>query len=660
MTLALLLVSVGLLVASALAVVAVRSHRFALWVGPAAVTAASALGASASVAAVVGNVSISARSKFASALGPFHVGVDPLSALFLTCVFVVCGVSAVYSAGYLASSLGRKSPSPVIASFNLLAAAMVVVVLARDAVTFLAGWEAMSITSYVLVTHESEREEVRRAGTTYLIASHLGVAVLVVLFALLARQTGSFEFDAWRRAGAPEGHLRVLCFVLSLVGFGAKAGLWPVHVWLPAAHPAAPSHVSAVMSGVMIKMGIYGLLRTLEFVGPAPLWWGVLLVGLGAVTGVFGILHALAQRDLKRVLAFSSVENIGIITMALGLGLMGRTLNDPIVSFLGFAGALLHVVHHGLLKGLLFQSAGSVLHATGTRTLDALGGVGRRMPLTAACFLVGSAAICALPPLNGFVSEWLIYVGAFRGAATLSTGAAVPAVSIIVALALIGGLSVACFMRAYGVVFLGHARTPLAEQAHDPPASMKGAMLCGAAMCVGMGLAAPLTARFVAPAAAALGGLVAPPLDALGPLGVVTAISASLLVTVGLLAFLRARLLRRRQVTTAPTWGCGYARPTELMQYTASSFAQPVLEPFELLFRNETRAIEPRGPFPPAAELTQSRADRAEDALRSAVEWSTRLLGRLSFLQRGRVQLYLLYVLATLVALLLWRSLAGD
>jgi len=360
-----------LCLSAVLAAIVARSDRLCLRVGTAGALLASALGAVGAAGALLAGEERSLHLQWPLPVGELHLGTDPLSSFFLLCIFTVSGLAAIYGAGYLPSHLGTRRLAPAVAFFNLLVAAMVLVVVARDGILLIVAWEIMSIASFFLVAFEHDRADVRRAAFTYLIASQLGVVFLFILFALLGRNAA---------------------FLLALVGFGTKAGFWPLHVWLPDAHPAAPSHVSALMSGVMIKMGIYGLLRTLLFLGPPPAWWGVVLVAIGAVSGILGVLQALAQHDLKRLLAYHSVENIGIIALGIGVGLLGQSHAQPAVAFLGFAGALLHVLNHGLFKTLLFQGAGSVLHATRTADLDSLGGLQRRMPTTGLTFLRAAAA----------------------------------------------------------------------------------------------------------------------------------------------------------------------------------------------------------------------------------------------------------------------------
>ena len=647
------LLAVAVLAGTALvAAVLGRSDRATLVVGSAGALAGAALGLAGAVLALASGAGVEWAAPWALPLGSLRVGLDSLSAFFLFCVFVVSGLAALYGIGYLRGYHGKRRLMPAVVWFNLLVAAMAVVVLARDGVCFLLAWEVMSIASFFLVTFESERDDVRRAGTTYLIASHIGVLVLFALFALLGRAAGSFAFADMARAGALAGGN--LCFILALFGFGTKAGFWPVHFWLPDAHPAAPSHVSAVMSGVMIKLGIYGLLRVLSFLGPPPAWWGALLVLVGAVSGIAGVLHALAQHDLKRLLAYHSVENIGIIALGIGVGMLGRRYGNPTVATLGYAGALLHVLNHGLFKGLLFQCAGSVLHGTGTRDIESLGGLYRRMPTTATAFLVGSVAICGLPPLNGFVSEWLIYLGAFRGGASLPAGSVAWVLIVLPALALIGGLAAACFAKAFGVVFLGEPRTEKARKAHEAGLTMRASMVAGAVSCLAIGLWPAGAVDLVASAATSLGGAATP--TSLGPLFSISLLATVLVALIVALAVLRAWLLKSRPVGQAATWGCGYPHPTPRMQYTATSFADPVLAPFSAAMHIRTRGGLPEGLFPTAAHFEKHVGDMAgERVLVPAWRHFLHTALRLKVIQHGNMQLYLVYVLVTLVGLLFWQ-----
>lgn len=601
--------------------------------------------------------------------GSFTVALDPLSAWFAAAIAGLAMLAAVYGAGYLAHCADHKSLGPPWLFYNLLVVAMLLVVIARNGVLFLVAWEGMALASYFLVTFEDEQSGVREAGRVYLIASHLGTACLLLFFALLGSEAGSLDFGQVAADGRLSNTLAGALFLLALVGFGTKAGFMPLHVWLPEAHPAAPSHVSAVMSGVMIKTGIYGLLRAITLLGPPPAWWGWTLVAIGLSSGVLGVLFALAQHDLKRLLAYHSVENIGIIALGLGVGLLGLSLGSPTLAALGFGGGLLHVLNHAIFKGLLFLGAGAVLHATGTLQLDRLGGLLKRMPRVGSAFLVGAAAICGLPPLNGFVSEFLIYLSAFqsfREASLSATAGSVLALATIGGLALIGGLAAACFTKAVGIVFLGEPRTEAAAQARAPGPLMSWPMLVLAGGCLLGGLGVrPLLAGLTPVLAVVLGqpaGIVGQALDpALGPLtGIVTVGFVAIGLTV-MLATIRRRLLQARDVRDAVTWDCGYAAPAARMQYTSTSFVQPLADFFGTVLRTRKHVHEPHGLFPDAASARTHHEDVFLSGLFArayrGLSWA---LFKLHWLQHGHLNLYVLYIALTLVALLAWQFGLGE
>ncbi len=420
-----LLVAVAVLVCSGLAaLLASGSPRAATTLGAGGAVVACVIGLIAAVPFLFGGPAESLRLAWNVPYGTFFVEVDALSAFFLLPIFGLSALAAVYGAEYLQAWRGRKSLGAPWSFYNLLVASMVLVVLARNGVLFLVAWETMALTSYFLVTLDHEQDSVREAGWTYLVASHLGTAFLLAMFVLLGRSSGSLDFDRYSSANASA------LFLLALVGFGTKAGFMPLHVWLPEAHPAAPSHVSALMSGVMIKMGIYGLLRALTFLGPPPAWWGCVLIGVGLTSGVLGVLFALAQHDLKRLLAYHSVENIGIIALGLGVGLVGVSNGSPVLAVLGFAWRVAARAEPRVVQGAAIPRRRVSAAWTGTREIDHLGGLAKRMPWTATTFLVGAVAISGLPPLNGFVSEFLIYLGAFNGV-TQRAGVAVPLLAAI-------------------------------------------------------------------------------------------------------------------------------------------------------------------------------------------------------------------------------------
>jgi formate hydrogenlyase subunit 3/multisubunit Na+/H+ antiporter MnhD subunit len=597
---------------------------------------------------------ITLRMPWSLPYASFFLKLDPLAAYFLILLLGISLLAAVYGAEYMGTEKDSESGISSWFFFNGLIASMALVILAHNAVLFLMAWEAMSLTSFFLVTHEDKSPEVQKAGWIYLVAAHLGMAFLLAMFILLGRNAGTLDFDAFRAAGTPAS----IIFLLAAAGFGAKAGFMPFHVWLPEAHPAAPSHVSALMSGIMIKMGIYGLVRVCGFLGAPPLWWGYLFIGIGVVSGVWGVLLALAQHDLKRLLAYHSVENIGIIALGLGVWLLGVSLGSPVVAILGLAGAMLHVLNHAVFKSLLFLGAGAVARSAGTRDLDHLGGLLKPMPWTGSAFLIGAIAISGLPPLNGFISEFLIYLGAYYGIVHLPAGSSAALIAVIAALALIGGLAAACFAKAFGVVFLGEPRHEPGEPARESGAAMLLPMLILAACCIFIGLAAPWALAKFFPAVLAgtirmpYGSLQANLLIALAPLKNVVILTSVFIALLAALAGFRLWLLSGRSVRTDDTWGCGYLRPSPRMQYTASSFAQPLVSLSHFLLHTRRAVKRPQGIFPRDAALSSETPDlwreNIYDLIFSRVE---KVLSWFRWLQHGRVQLYILYVMVTLLGL---------
>jgi formate hydrogenlyase subunit 3/multisubunit Na+/H+ antiporter MnhD subunit len=638
-----------------------RPDRNVSWLGAGSVVIASVLGCVPVIHVLSGDSIEAVRVPWPVPFGEFFLELDPLTAWFLFPTLLLSALSAIYGVGYLRVWQGRRTLGPVWFFYCMLVLGMTLVLLARNAVLFLFAWELMAVASFFLVTFEHEREAVREAGWIYFVATHLGTAFLLVFFLLTARETGSMDFTVWAEKGIQTRGLADILFLLAIVGFGTKAGFMPFHVWLPEAHPAAPSHVSALMSGVMIKTGIYGLLRSLTFLGTPPLWWGWMLIGIGLTSGVLGVLFALAQHDLKRLLAYHSVENIGIIALGIGVGLLGVNTGSPALIVLGFGGGLLHVLNHALFKGLLFFGAGAVLQGTGTHEIDHLGGLLKRMPWTAATFLMGAVAISGLPPLNGFVSEFLIFLGAFQGGAILGAASAVPLLALIAGLALIGGLAAACFTKAFGIVFLGEPRTEYASHTQEAGWAMRLPMLLLAAGCALIGLFAPVVVGALQAVLESTTGLrhevVRENLAAAaGPLSFVVVGTVAFLLVLVALVLLRRGLLAGRRVEEGVTWGCGYAEPTARMQYTASSFVQPVTTLFRWLLGTHRQMQRPEGIMPANASLTTETLDLCHGNLYRPgflkVNWG---LSQLRRLQRGQVQLYVLYIAVTLIVLLAWK-----
>jgi len=582
-----------------------------------------------------------------------HLRLDALSAFFLVLLSVLGGAGSLYASEYWTDENHPDSAPSGRAWWNGLLLNMGLVLLCANGLHFLIAWELFTVCAYFLITRERQRPAARAAGWLYFACSHVATLCLFAFFALLAARTGSWELGPLRaHAGlAP-------LFWLALIGFGIKAGVFPLHIWLPSAHSQAPSHVSALMSGMAIKMGIYGLVRFTGWL-PVPDAAGWLIAALGVVGAVLGVAFALGQHDLKRLLAYHSVENIGIILIGLGFALVAVEQGNSAWGRLALAGALLHVWNHGLFKALLFFGAGSVLHATGTREMSQLGGLWRAMPWTAGLFALGAVAISGLPPLNGFVSEWLVYLGLFDAALSRShtAWAAIPAAIL---LGVTGALALACFAKVCGVVFLGAPRSPAAVHAHESGPAMRGAMLVLGGACVAIGLAPVVFWPAVVRA-----------MDVWNPVwaGAATPVALSSLglfhLTLAIFALAAAgwlwRQVRRGSLTRSLTWDCGYAAPTARMQYTAGSFASIITEWFAWILHPEQHRQPPEGYFP---TLARHQEHTPETVLEHLVEPAGQAVMRLSAaarsLQHGRLQSYLFYVLIGLAALSVLVLLGGG
>ncbi len=582
-----------------------------------------------------------------------HLQLDGISAFFLILLAVLGGAGTLYSSEYWPDTAHPASAPSGRAWWNGLLLNMGGVLLCANGLHFLIAWEIFTVCAYFLITRERQRPEARAAGWLYLASSHVAMVFLFAFFALLAARTGSWELGPMR--DHPE--LAPL-FWLALAGFGLKAGIFPLHIWLPSAHANAPSHVSAILSGMAIKMGIYGLVRFTGWM-PAPHSAGWVVAALGAISAVLGVAFALGQHDLKRLLAYHSVENIGIILIGLGFAMIAAAHGNATWGHLALAGALLHVWNHGLFKALLFLGAGSVLHATGTREMSRLGGLWRAMPWTASLFALGATAIAGLPPLNGFVSEWLVYLGLFD-AVSAHGPASFAAILAAVALGMTGALALACFVKVCGVVFLGRPRAEIAEHVHECGWRMRWPMLALGTACVTIGLAPILFWPALATAAATWQPAPAPILP---PVSLVTlgAFHLALAALVILAAVFLWRRVQHNGVTRAGTWDCGYAAPTPRMQYTAGSFAGIITGWFDWILRPQRHAHLPK-------EAMRARADFAEHTPETVLERFVEPAGLLAIqvstavrrLQHGRVQSYIFYLLLGLAALAILAVTGGS
>lgn len=618
---------------------------------------------------VTGHSATLALPGLVAAAGGVAIGLDRLGAVFLLLVTALGLLAAVYGITYTAEYDGRRSLRLFGLMFNAFLLGMALVTCAANVFTFLFAWELMAVASYFLVMTESEHADTRSAGLWYAAMTHVSLVLLLPMFLLMAPAPGATAF-ADLRAAAPllPGAVRDAVFLLALAAFGAKAGIIPLHVWLPRAHPAAPSHVSALMSGVMIKLGVYGLIRVaIDFLGAGPAWWGGAVLVVGSASALGGVLYALADSDLKRLLAYSSVENVGVILLGIGAGLVLRSYGLDALAMAAFAAALLHTVNHACFKALLFLAAGNVLQQTHTRNMERMGGLIKGMPQTAALFLVGSAAAAGLPPLNGFASEWLVFQALLSGGQIPPPEGAIGTPLAVGVLALTSGLAAACFVKAFGISFLAMPRSDAAAQARESHWSARAVMAVLAAGCVALGLAAPHLVQaigrvagttFGSTAAASAGParvwLTAPGgLAQVSPLVVGVVLLAVAAVTA---AAVRAGRFRLRYTDT---WGCGRIRQTPRMEYTSAAFAEPLRRVFSEVYRPSqdlSISVHPDSRYVvQSITYTSSVSPWFEKALYQPVLQATRAgAARVRRVQGGSIHLYLLYVAAALMAALVF------
>lgn len=600
-----------------------------------------------------------------------HFRIDALAAWFALVINVAGTASAVFAIGYGGHN---DEPARVVPFFPVFLAAMNLVLVADDAFAFLIAWEFMSLSSWLLVLSNHRRPGNARAAQVYLVMAALGTACLLLAFGIMAGPDGAYRF-ASIRDNPPQGAAAAIALALVLLGTGSKAGLVPVHAWLPLAHPAAPSHVSALMSGAMTKVAIYGLVRLLfDLAGPVPWGWGAALVAVGALSAVIGILHAVVERDLKTLLAFSTVENVGIAVMAFGLAIVFRTNAMGTLAALAFTAALFHVLNHAIMKSLMFFVAGAVEVSTGQRDLEKLGGLIHRLPVTATLALIGAASIAALPPLNGFVSEWLTFQAVLNSPSlpqwVLKFG--VPVAGALLALS--AALAAACFVRAYGMAFLGRPRSRKAAEAVEVAPSMRWAMAGLAGLCIGVGILPMVPAAAMAPLVRRFAGVDFAPLAdglsfgdfmLLAPVTPGVSSYSGFVVLIAVVAVTLASIegvhrLATNRLRRAAAWDCGFPDPSPATQYTASSFAQPLRRVYAstvLRARDHVDMPEPGDARP--AQFTLSMRDLAWDAFYAPVERGvTWLAERMNTLQFLTIRRYLVFMFTALIVLLVTVALA--
>ncbi len=589
---------------------------------------------------------------------PFALGVDRLSAFFL---ILICGVGVpvtLFSISYVDRHYEGKRRVWIWVFVPLFLASMVLVVAASTTFAFLFGWELMTLLSAGLILIDGDSEQRRHNVFIYLLMMHAGAAAVVGAFMVFMSHGSALDFAGIRAAAAVmPAQLRSVAFIFTVIGFGAKAGIIPLHLWLPRAHPIAPTPVSALMSGVMLKTAIYGFVRfSFDFLGTGPSWWGYIALAAGAASGVLGVLYAISEHDLKRLLAYHSVENIGIIYLGLGAALVFRANNALLWATLALMAALLHTLNHALFKSLLFLGAGAISDATHTLDIEELGGLLKRMKVTGALFLVACCSIVGLPLFNGFISEWLTFRSFIAGGALASPLAAIVLPLGAGVLALIGGLAAACFAKVYGVAFLGRPRSAEAEQAREVPGTMLWGMSLLALVCIIIGIAPGFVLWPLSLTAQNFLGSVGFPDEAASITRLIPWIAA------GILAFLVGAGLLRTKIRVTPTWACGLPRLDGRMQYTSTSFSKPLRRVFSRVYRPD-RSVEVLPPnetfFPTSIEYRSVRTTSYETALyRPAVDAIVATAQRLRQLQTGNIQVYLLYMFIALVALLIFARVA--
>lgn len=591
----------------------------------------------------------------------FTLLINPLSGLLLVAINILALVAWIYGLAYFDEYKGMGLGA--IGFFmNLFVASMNMVLTVDNAFWFLVFFELMSLTSYFLVIVEQKPQSIK-GGFLYFIMAHVGFFMIMLSYLIMAANTESFEFATFRATQFSPA-IASLCFILAFCGFGCKAGMFPFHSWLPQAHPAAPSNVSALMSGGMIKIGIFGIVKVgLDLLGSCEvqLWWGLVILVIGALSSVLGVAYALGEHDIKKLLAYHSVENIGIILLGIAIGYMGMALNQPVIAVLGIMAGLYHVLNHAMFKGLLFLGAGSVLYTTGSRNMEIMGGLARVMPATAMCFLIGSLAISAIPPLNGFVSEWFIYQSMFSVAITGDIIVRFFAAFAAVSLAITGALAVTCFVKAYGVTFLGAPRSEAAANAKEVPASMRIGMIILAVMCVCLGIGAPWVAPVMQNIAAATTGqatiAVASGLDIANPaIGSVvsTPMLAILLIACVLVPVAARSLFSKGGVASdRDPWACGYALDPE-MPVVATTFAAEVKMFLKPIYAAREAVVSTAGSFQAMFGNVVSGAAKAETVgdkyvvagTASFVNWVSKQVQKI---EGGNFRVYIIYIVVALV-----------
>jgi len=581
----------------------------------------------------------------------FTQPVTGLSLWFMAIFTIVFVCGAIYGYGYMKHYSGRALINTLHwLSYAVAYLSMMLLCVVDNSIAFLVSWEIMALSSFFLVIYESEKPETIEAGINFFIQSHISVVLLSAGFMMIAAKTGSYSFDSIPRYCAENNGMAA--FLLLFSGFAVKAGLVPFHTWLPYAHPAAPAHISGVMSGVIIKIGIFGILRMITLFSIDFLCAGAIILAVSAISGLYGVMMAILQHNLKKLLAYHSIENIGIIGMGIGLGCIGAGNGNTLLASLGFAGALLHTLNHALFKSVLFFCSGNVYHGTHTLNIESLGGLAKKMPWTAALFLIASIAICGLPPMNGFISEFIIYSGLFGWLQGAEPGVTTGAVFSILALVMIGGLAILCFTKAFGIIFLGNPRTEFEAHEMEPcriiPLAIEALVMLSIGICPAFYAKLAGSALKCFPYSDSLALATTSDLSAIGLSGL------AFVLLIGIIYAAKSRHNAMREINEGPTWGCGYTEGTPRIQYTATSFVKTYSQLFSFVLGNKKEMELPSDIFPNSGHFKSESFDKLENNfINKPLSAYRRIMDRFSFLQNGKMQFYVLYVIIFIVLTLI-------
>ena len=583
--------------------------------------------------------------------GPIQLQVDALSGWFMLIINFSFITGGFYGLFYMnAYREQKKNLSLHGILFVLLHASLLSLCAIQNSIAFLVAWEIMALSAFLSILFEHEKIATVKAGVNFLIQSHISIILLMIGFIWVASQTGRYDFSAIHSYSLTHpGSLSLMLFLFFFIGFAIKAGFVPFHTWLPYAHPAAPAHISGIMSGVLIKIGIFGILRMLLLIELNYTTIGSIILFISIISGIYGVMLAILQHNLKKLLAYHSIENIGIIGIGIGLGCIGLGTNNPVLSSLGFAGALLHTLNHSLFKSLLFFTAGNVYQATHTLDMEKLGGLVKKMPQTTLLFLIAALAICGLPPFNGFISEFILYIGLYSWVQQAQMTSLIGIIFVISGLVLIGGFALICFTKAFGVVFLGNPRHIFQHEIKEVPFFQLLPLYFIAAFIVFIGMFPIVFLNLLMKPVELFTGihhLVFTSFQGKG-MEILLAMSHAswiLIAFVILLLGIRKLVLRKRKVTVLPTWNCAYIAPTAKIQYTASSFVKTYSKLFGLFFLIFKKEKEVQGIFPTHAHLETRPYDKIEKWLIDYPTTNFKLfLGRFNFFQNGKLQFYILY-----------------